>query len=42
VLPVSSDTSTLTSVSGILTVPRGPGLGVTIDPSFLNGASPLS
>jgi L-alanine-DL-glutamate epimerase-like enolase superfamily enzyme len=41
-LPVSSDTSTLASVNGLLTVPTGPGLGVTIDPSLLNGASPLT
>lgn len=41
-LPVSSETSTLTSVKGTLTVPAGPGLGVTIDPSFLNGTTRLS
>ena len=34
-LPVSSETSTLRSVKGILTVPSGPGLGVTIDPAFV-------
>ena len=34
-LPVSSDSSTLQCVNGILTVPKGPGLGVTIDPAFV-------
>ena len=34
-LPVTSATSSLTSVKGMLTVPTGPGLGVTIDPSVL-------
>ena len=34
-LPVSSATSPLTSVRGIMKVPTGPGLGVTIDPSFV-------
>jgi L-alanine-DL-glutamate epimerase-like enolase superfamily enzyme len=34
-LPVSSETSTLQCVKGILTVPTGPGLGVTIDPAFI-------
>jgi L-alanine-DL-glutamate epimerase-like enolase superfamily enzyme len=34
-LPVSSDTSTLMCVNGMLTVPKGPGLGVTIDPAFV-------
>jgi L-alanine-DL-glutamate epimerase-like enolase superfamily enzyme len=34
-LPVASDTSTLTSVRGMLTVPSGPGLGVTIDPAYV-------
>jgi L-alanine-DL-glutamate epimerase-like enolase superfamily enzyme len=38
-LPVSSDSSTLTSVKGVLKVPTGPGLGVTIDPDFLAKAS---
>jgi len=33
-LPVSSETSRLVSVKGMLTVPTGPGLGVTIEPSF--------
>jgi len=34
-LPVASDTSTLRCVNGMLTVPAGPGLGVTIDPAFV-------
>jgi L-alanine-DL-glutamate epimerase-like enolase superfamily enzyme len=41
-LPVSSETSTLASVKGLMTVPTGPGLGVTIDPAFLKTAVPLS
>ena len=40
-LPVSSDTSPLTCVNGTLKVPAGPGLGVTIDPSFVKAAEPL-
>jgi L-alanine-DL-glutamate epimerase-like enolase superfamily enzyme len=35
ILPVSSETSSLKSEKGKLTVPTGPGLGVTIDPGFL-------
>ena len=34
-LPVTSDTSTLRCVNGMLKVPAGPGLGVTIDPAFV-------
>ena len=34
-LPVSSDTSSLQCVNGMLTVPKGPGLGVTINPTFV-------
>jgi L-alanine-DL-glutamate epimerase-like enolase superfamily enzyme len=34
-LPVSSDSSTLNCVNGMLKVPSGPGLGVTIDPAFV-------
>jgi L-alanine-DL-glutamate epimerase-like enolase superfamily enzyme len=40
-LPVSSDTSPLVSVKGFLKVPTGPGLGVSIDPSFVNKAAPV-
>jgi len=41
-LPVSSETSPLTSVKGMLRVPTGPGLGVTIDPAFVKAAVALS
>jgi L-alanine-DL-glutamate epimerase-like enolase superfamily enzyme len=41
-LPVSSDSSTLQSVNGMLTVPTGPGLGVTIDPAFVKSATVLT
>jgi L-alanine-DL-glutamate epimerase-like enolase superfamily enzyme len=41
-LPVSSDTSPLLSVKGMLKVPTGPGLGVTIDPAFVKAAVRLS
>ena len=37
-LPVSSESSPLTSVKGKLKVPTDPGLGVTIDPAFVKGA----
>jgi L-alanine-DL-glutamate epimerase-like enolase superfamily enzyme len=37
-LPVSSATSTLTSVDGVLKVPTGPGLGITLDPAFMSKA----
>ena len=38
-LPVSSETSPLRSVNGVLKVPTGPGLGVTIDPAYVNRAT---
>jgi L-alanine-DL-glutamate epimerase-like enolase superfamily enzyme len=38
-LPVSSETSPLTTVEGVMKVPTGPGLGVTIDPSFVRQAT---
>jgi L-alanine-DL-glutamate epimerase-like enolase superfamily enzyme len=41
-LPVTSDTSPLTSVGGILKVPTGPGLGVTIDPAYVKKATIVS
>jgi L-alanine-DL-glutamate epimerase-like enolase superfamily enzyme len=41
-LPVSSETSPLVSVNGMLKVPTGPGLGVTIDPAFVKGATVVS
>jgi L-alanine-DL-glutamate epimerase-like enolase superfamily enzyme len=34
-LPVASDTSSLKSEKGVIRVPSGPGLGITIDPDFL-------
>ena len=37
-LPVSSETSSLKSVNGLLKVPTGAGLGVTIDPEFIKKA----
>ncbi len=37
-LPVSSETSSLKSQNGLLKVPTGPGLGVTIDPEFIKKA----
>lgn len=41
-LPVSSSTSSLKSEGGLLTVPSGPGLGVTIDPALLKQATIVS
>lgn len=41
-LPVSSDTSSLKCEKGILQVPSGPGLGVTLDPAFLNKAAAVT
>lgn len=41
-LPVSSDTSSLTCEKGILKVPTGPGLGVTLDPQFLGKATAVT
>jgi L-alanine-DL-glutamate epimerase-like enolase superfamily enzyme len=37
-LPVSCDSSSLKSVKGMLKVPTGAGIGVTIDPAFINKA----
>jgi L-alanine-DL-glutamate epimerase-like enolase superfamily enzyme len=41
-LPVTSDSSPLTCVGGMLKVPAGPGLGVTIDPGYLKQATVVS
>ena len=41
-LPVSSDSSPLTSVKGLMKVPVGPGLGVTIDPAYVKAAEVVS
>jgi len=40
-VPVSSDSSSLKSVKGVVKVPAGPGLGVVIDPDFLKAAVPV-
>lgn len=41
-LPISSETSSLACVNGMLKVPTGPGLGVTIDPAYVKRASVVS
>lgn len=41
-LPVSSSTSSLKCEKGMLKVPSGPGLGVTIDPDFISKAKAVS
>lgn len=41
-LPVSCDTSSLKCEKGMLKVPGGPGVGVTIDPAFINKAKVVS
>jgi L-alanine-DL-glutamate epimerase-like enolase superfamily enzyme len=41
-LPVSSDSSPLTSVEGMLRVPTGAGLGVTIDPEYVRRSTLVS
>ena len=41
-LPVSSDTSSLKSENGLLKVPTGLGLGVTIDPDFIKRATTMT
>jgi L-alanine-DL-glutamate epimerase-like enolase superfamily enzyme len=41
-LPVMCDTSSLKSVKGILQVPTGPGLGVTIDPAFVKASNVIA
>jgi L-alanine-DL-glutamate epimerase-like enolase superfamily enzyme len=35
-LPIISETSSLLSENGVFKVPTGPGLGITIDPDFIN------
>ncbi len=37
-IPISCDTSSLVSRNGIVKVPSGPGLGVTLDPNFVRKA----
>ena len=41
-LPVSSATSSLRSERGLLRVPSGPGLGVTVDPAFVSKGTRLA
>jgi L-alanine-DL-glutamate epimerase-like enolase superfamily enzyme len=41
-LPVTSETSSLKCERGIIKVPTGPGLGVTLDPSFINKTTAVS
>ena len=41
-LPVTSASSSLASVTGMLKVPTGPGLGVTIDPAFVKAATAIA
>jgi L-alanine-DL-glutamate epimerase-like enolase superfamily enzyme len=41
-LPVSSESSSLVSDKGMLKVPSGAGLGVSLDPAFMRTATPLS
>ncbi len=41
-LPVACDSSSLKSVNGMLKVPTGAGLGVTIDPAFIRNAKTVS
>ena len=37
-IPISSETSSLKVEKGMVRVPSGPGLGVTIDPAFIRAA----
>lgn len=41
-LPLTSETSSLKSENGVIRVPSGPGLGVTIDPDFVRRAKVVS
>ncbi len=41
-LPATSATSPLKSINGVLKVPSGPGLGITIDPDLLRKATRVS
>ena len=41
-VPVSADDSDLQPTQGVITVPKGPGLGVTFDPSFLTKATKIT
>jgi L-alanine-DL-glutamate epimerase-like enolase superfamily enzyme len=41
-MPVSCDTSSLKSESGVMKIPAGPGLGIRFDPAFVNKAVVVS
>lgn len=41
-LPIECPTSSLESEDGVVTVPSGPGLGVTIDPDYIKKHQPVS
>lgn len=41
-IPLTCDTSSLSSEDGVVTVPSGPGLGVDIDPEFLARHKPVT
>jgi L-alanine-DL-glutamate epimerase-like enolase superfamily enzyme len=40
-IPLECKTSDLASNNGVVTVPSGPGLGVEIDPEFINRHKPV-
>jgi L-alanine-DL-glutamate epimerase-like enolase superfamily enzyme len=40
-MPVTCDTSSLKSESGVMKIPSGPGLGIKFDPDFLKQAKPV-
>lgn len=37
-VPVTSETSSLKCENGLVTIPSGPGFGITVDPAFVRGA----
>jgi L-alanine-DL-glutamate epimerase-like enolase superfamily enzyme len=41
-IPVSSATSSLKCENGMITLPTGPGFGITIDPTFISKAVPVT
>ena len=41
-VPVTAADSSLQPEEGIITIPKGPGLGVNFDPSFISGAKKIS
>jgi L-alanine-DL-glutamate epimerase-like enolase superfamily enzyme len=40
--PVACDTSSLKSENGVMKIPSGPGLGVKLDPEFVNRAAAVA